>query len=66
MPSFLHRLEVLVPVLIVEAMLVGEALSIPIVGFICQPDHKIEETHLCSSTECCLSIESSIDTMQRL
>ncbi|CAE7028730.1 tylN [Symbiodinium natans] len=25
------------------AMLVGEALSIPIVGFICQPDHKIEE-----------------------
>ncbi|CAJ1353935.1 unnamed protein product [Effrenium voratum] len=33
------------------AMIVGEALGIPIVGFICQPDHKIEErrdvtTHL--------------------
>ena len=23
-------------------MIIGEALSIPIVGFICQPDHKIE------------------------
>ena len=26
-----------------EAMIIGEALSIPLVGFICQPDHKIEE-----------------------
>ncbi|CAE7277773.1 ATG26 [Symbiodinium sp. CCMP2592] len=25
------------------AMIIGEALSIPLVGFICQPDHKIEE-----------------------
>lgn len=25
------------------AMIIGEALGIPLVGFICQPDHKIEE-----------------------
>ena len=29
-----------------EAMILGEGLRIPIVGFICQPDHKIEAGEL--------------------
>ena len=36
------RVHAISPLCFAEAMILGEGLRIPIVGFICQPDHKIE------------------------